>query len=379
MPTSDGSVRGASHALFEINGRDGHGRTALHVAAATGLLSLCGALLDHPAYVEQDAKDHDSRTALHHAASHGHSEVCHLLLNHGDFTLANAADTKGHTALHCAAAGGHSEASRVVLDHARFSAANARDLLERTALHHAARNGLPKVCRTLLDHPTFSDLFAKDCGGNTALQCAKLQNDANTCQVILEHPRFIQEMLCKAGPEDLALLDEIASMGLARGVAAREATWRSNTLRDPACRTLDLRLASSSSAARTSASFSGVDEDRVRAPPKQSPRPAECRFQVPSLPSCPPSASLFSAGSARHHHHQPVEDLSVSVGSSTGSLRGASPSLRSVFAGPRGQRHERQTSASPPRRRQASVSPPRVCWQSAGRRGGYADMYFSGK
>lgn len=63
--------------------RDDRGRSALHLAAATGHAAVVRLLLAHAAPGEVDSVDGGGCAALQRAAADGRDEVVHLLLAHG--------------------------------------------------------------------------------------------------------------------------------------------------------------------------------------------------------------------------------------------------------------------------------------------------------
>eukprot|EP00927_Polykrikos_kofoidii_P071353 TRINITY_DN67621_c0_g1_i1.p1 TRINITY_DN67621_c0_g1~~TRINITY_DN67621_c0_g1_i1.p1 ORF type:complete len:712 (-),score=115.89 TRINITY_DN67621_c0_g1_i1:95-2191(-) len=337
---SGGASRFCDAVFKAFNTSDSLGRTALHLAAGHGLLSVCQALLDHRVFACQSAADAEARTALHHAASRGHTEICLGLLDHCRFTSTDAVDKDGRTALHCAAAAGHAETVKALLDHGRFTVANATDHLAFTALHCAARGGHDRACRVLIDHGSFKELYAKNAAGCTALQCAMLRGDARVCRVLLEHPRFVREMASEAGAADLALLDDLASLGLgvqqksrpevthtrsSKSFALRENGGSvssqggncvaANGRRPTAPETVAVNLFSP-------AKIPGGEEDRIRSPPRQSPRPSRH-----SLPTTPPPPRLSGALQPRTPRVRPGSPATTSL--SSGGFVGASSSSAS--------------------------------------------------
>ncbi|CAE7544400.1 ANKRD11, partial [Symbiodinium sp. CCMP2456] len=92
-------------------------RTPLHVAAKSGRLEVCLALLDE-GLVDVNAQDMHGFTCLHYACTGGHFQICAALLAHPPFEALATLEALGCNALHCAAAAGHGEICQLILNHA---------------------------------------------------------------------------------------------------------------------------------------------------------------------------------------------------------------------------------------------------------------------
>lgn len=88
----------------DINARNIHGQTPLHLVAANGNSDLIQLLLDNGAGVDAVVVD-SGCTALHYAASLGHLDSCELLIRYGADTDTQTVGLE--TPLHLAVAGGH--------------------------------------------------------------------------------------------------------------------------------------------------------------------------------------------------------------------------------------------------------------------------------
>lgn len=96
----------------DVDARDRHGGTALHLAARHGSVEAVRALLDAGADVNTRTKD--GETPLHSAVMLGSTETVRTLLDAG--ADANARTSEGVTALHLAAALGAAGRVRILLD-----------------------------------------------------------------------------------------------------------------------------------------------------------------------------------------------------------------------------------------------------------------------
>jgi serine/threonine protein kinase len=125
--------------------RDGHGKTALIVAASGGSDEISRKLLSKGA--DPNARAGDGSTALMEAAENDHKKTTTVLLeNNSDV---NTQDNDGRTALLRAAARGHSEMVRILLN--KGARVDLKDRLGRDALMWAEIN----------DHSDVADLLRK--------------------------------------------------------------------------------------------------------------------------------------------------------------------------------------------------------------------------
>jgi cytohesin len=90
--------------------------TALHWAAASGVVGAVNYLLAAPVLADPRAARNNHFTPLHSAAMFGHAAVCESLLNAGADVNAQTRP-QGYAPLHSAAFAGHVEAIRVLLAH----------------------------------------------------------------------------------------------------------------------------------------------------------------------------------------------------------------------------------------------------------------------
>lgn len=151
------------------------GRTALHNAAAEGLLEVVKVLLYYKANPTRRSKmDEDNGgTALHLAAEGGHTEVVEELLQ----AKANVEvlDAKGRQASHRAASRGHRGALEVL--HKHGADMDARDAAKATPLHFAAYHGDLGTVRWLVEDAEVVTTY-KDKNGRQPKDVAKKFNNS---------------------------------------------------------------------------------------------------------------------------------------------------------------------------------------------------------
>jgi ankyrin repeat protein len=160
----------------DVNARNDHQNTPLHLAAAKGHIEACHVLTEAGASVQ--ARDEQQATPLHHAARNGHEEVCRMLME------ASAAiddeDDKQFTPLHLAAVKGYIEVCRMLME--AGAAVEAGDDMQNTPLHIAAVNGHIEVCRMLMAAGAAVD--ARTNQQHTPLHLAAMFGRDETCVML---------------------------------------------------------------------------------------------------------------------------------------------------------------------------------------------------
>jgi ankyrin repeat protein len=118
--------------------------TALHWAAASGVVEAVDYLLAPPVQADPRAARINNFTPLHAAAMQGHAAVCEALLKAGASADVQT-DPQGYAPLHSAAFAGHVEAIRVLLAHGadrglvNYRGERPADTARRTGQEEAAR------------------------------------------------------------------------------------------------------------------------------------------------------------------------------------------------------------------------------------------------
>ncbi|KAE8451754.1 hypothetical protein EG329_003211 [Mollisiaceae sp. DMI_Dod_QoI] len=187
-------------------------RTALHIAAEAGFVSVAKLLIKHGAKL--DANDSKSQKPLHLAATYGRHEIIKLLLDSG--ASFNATTTNGTTALMQAARYNDTTSMELLLEKgantnlsnvdgltvthisARHGSCNALELLlsravdlEETDSHgytpliFAAERGHVEMVKNLLQANVRVDHIRDD--GSTALHIAAKNGHKTVCEALLDH------------------------------------------------------------------------------------------------------------------------------------------------------------------------------------------------
>ncbi|KAL5277326.1 ANKRD27 family protein [Megaselia abdita] len=136
----------------DLNARNQHGQTALHLAAKNGhprMISLLLAL-----GLDAKAEDNYKFQPIHYSAMFGYQNVL-LLLLHAKSDIKTATDNN-QTPLHLASQYGHSGCVKALLfysDHMKLECAiNQQDTNGNTALHLAAKWGFLEIVESLLEY-----------------------------------------------------------------------------------------------------------------------------------------------------------------------------------------------------------------------------------
>ena len=166
--------------------------TPLHLAVASGKLSLCKVLLANGA--DPSAPNSYGNTSLHVAVQSSSVEITKLLIDHG--AVASAKNNRGSTALHFVAClatatartGNDSDAMLTIAKILKADA-NAVDIHGHSPLHIAAQRGCDAlvvllVCSYNADLTLQSGIDAKGRGGRTARQQAIFGDQMGTAALI---------------------------------------------------------------------------------------------------------------------------------------------------------------------------------------------------
>ena len=118
--------------IEDKNPEDRFGRTALHIAAREGHLTVCKILLE--VAKNKSPKDNNGRVPLHMAAREGHLPVCQLLLDAAEDK--NPKDDKDVTPYSLALENGHQEVARFISEMVKYRGATANLSQARPNIPH---------------------------------------------------------------------------------------------------------------------------------------------------------------------------------------------------------------------------------------------------
>ncbi|XP_053557366.1 ankyrin repeat and death domain-containing protein 1B isoform X3 [Bombina bombina] len=130
-----------------INAKNNHGLTVLHLAAWSANLNIVQMLIK--AGANQKATNEDGMNVLHFAAQNNKNDIVDYLLKDLQLNDLNAPDKKGRKPFHLAAEKGHLTMINNLLSVDLFT--NEKDQDGNTALHLAAMNGHCEVLDVLID------------------------------------------------------------------------------------------------------------------------------------------------------------------------------------------------------------------------------------
>lgn len=134
---------------LDVNARNIHGFTALHVAAYEGNRHAVEELLRNGA--DRSITSLTGVNDLHLAAAGGHLDIVKFLLSDPHFTSdAHAKDGKGQSALHYAAAEGHDAILKYLIDIKNLNVDTPSDS-GYTPLHIAVKKGVDRSVKTLIE------------------------------------------------------------------------------------------------------------------------------------------------------------------------------------------------------------------------------------
>lgn len=165
-----------------IKERDTAGDTALHVALKMKANNFCVAMLDQCIF---DIKDASGNSCIHVASATGNVTLLKEILKCPNYlkTL-NEVNKEGESTLHLAAEGGHDKCIEILLDHGAFSQRCHKGM---TAFFHACAKGNIACAKILLNHFQFN--FQKDwtdSDGNTCLHFAARGMNASMVKFLLD-------------------------------------------------------------------------------------------------------------------------------------------------------------------------------------------------
>lgn len=162
----------------DLDVQDDGDQTALHRATVVGNTEVITALIQEGCAL--DRQDKDGNTALHEASWHGFSQSAKLLVKAGANVLAK--NKAGNTALHLACQNSHAQSTRVLL--LGGSRADLKNNAGDTCLHVAARYNHLSIIKLLLS--AFCSVHEKNQAGDTALHIAAALNHKKVVKILLE-------------------------------------------------------------------------------------------------------------------------------------------------------------------------------------------------
>ena len=128
----------------QLDARDHHGVTPLHLAAELGHLEIFKVICN--SVNEQSPSNAFGHTPLHTAAISGHLEICKFIIeNNGDL---NKTGNAGERPIHLAAEYGHLEILRLIF----YKGGECADEFGKPLLHYAAQSGHLEMCKFILEN-----------------------------------------------------------------------------------------------------------------------------------------------------------------------------------------------------------------------------------
>ena len=155
------------------------GLTPLHIAAATGLVSLFESLMKIAKV--KNPNDIDGQKPLAHAAYYGHLEMCQLIMLSKKIRDKNPKCKYGTTPLYGAASNGHLEVCKFIIENIKDP--NPRNKIGNTPLHRAANQGHLEICKAIMDK--LEDKNPKNDEGKTPLYQAAYNGHVEVCELII--------------------------------------------------------------------------------------------------------------------------------------------------------------------------------------------------
>ena len=165
---------------FDIHATDDSSWTVLHGAAWSGDLELLQYLIENGSDIFSETND--GRSCLHLAAKTGHLKICRALLENYNLDM-YARDDSGLYVLHHAAWSGDLELFQYLIE--KGSDIFIKTKNNSSCLHFAAKVGSLKICKVVLQKYNF-DINARDDGGLTILHSAAWSGDSELLQYLIE-------------------------------------------------------------------------------------------------------------------------------------------------------------------------------------------------
>ena len=155
------------------------GLTPLHIAAATGYVSLYENL--RKIAKVKNPNDFDGRKPLHHAAYYGCLEMCQFIMLSKKTRDKNPKCKYGSNPLYWAASNGHLGVCKFIIENVKDH--NRKNQTGHTPLHRAAQFGHLEICKQIMNK--LEDKNPKNNGGKTPLHEAAWHGQVDVCELII--------------------------------------------------------------------------------------------------------------------------------------------------------------------------------------------------
>ena len=179
---------------YDMNTKDGSGRTAWHLACEYGRTETAQLIIQNSKDfgIDLNAKDESGYTAWHLACEFGQIETAQLIIqNSKEFAIdLNATDDWERTAWYLACINGQTETAQLIIQSPNNFGIdlNAKDYDGVTPFHDACKNGKTETAQLIIQiSKDFGiDLNAEDNGGRTAWHWACYYGQTETAQLIIQ-------------------------------------------------------------------------------------------------------------------------------------------------------------------------------------------------
>ncbi len=193
-----------STALEDV--RDAEGNCYIHLASATGNVTLLREILRIPSYLNSlNDANRKGETPLHLAADNGYDKCVKLLLNFGALTHKCLG---GMTAFFHACRGGHVNCAKILLDHFPFQK-DWTDNRGNSALHYAVQSNNPLILKFLLDQGSKISL---NNSSQSFFEVAVDKEAADLVKTVLDHDRWEESLDCNSTAKPHPMLHLIGNM-----------------------------------------------------------------------------------------------------------------------------------------------------------------------
>ena len=226
------SAQNGSYELFKffvekgtnILSKTERGMNCLHIAAVSGHLNLCKALIsihDFDIHIPNNV----GYTALHCSALNGSYELLKFFVEKGTNIFSKT--EKGVNCLHIAAYNGYLDLCKTLMNRHNFDV-NMADSKGFTALHFSAENGSYELVKLFADKGT--DIHVKTEGGMNCLHIASHHGHLNLCKILINKYEFDLHMADNDGLTSLHYSAKIGSYDLVKFLADKGADIHLKTI-----------------------------------------------------------------------------------------------------------------------------------------------------